>query len=274
MQIPINGLSTRVELDGAANKPVVMFSHSLAQDLCMWDPQVRLLAPRYRTLRYDTRGHGGTQRPTSSFSVEDLADDVAAILASLDIPRVHFVGLSMGGMIGQALALKYPQLVGKLVLSNTLSAYGPESAPMWQERIDAASGPDGMEPLVEPTVTRWFTEPFRRTESEVIEWVRSLIRRTSVDGFTQCCRALMKLGLTEQLPTIQAPTLVIAGRQDPTTTVVGAQIIAAGIPAARLEVIENAAHISNIEQPQIFGGLLLDFLAQEGIAQGNRSYER
>lgn len=269
MQINVNGLSTRIELEGPQDKPVVMLSHSLAQDLDMWKPQVRALASRYRVLRYDTRGHGGTEPPTSSFTLEDLADDVASILASLAISRVHFVGLSMGGMIGQTLALKYPRLLDKLVLSNTLSAYGPESMPMWQGRIDAASGPDGIEPLVEPTVARWFTEPFRSRHGEVIEWVRGLIRRTSPEGFIACCRALMKLNLTAQLSAIQTPTLIIAGRQDPTTTVAGAEIIAAGIPQAKLEVIENAAHLSNIEQPRVFEGLLLEFLAQESTAHGD-----
>lgn len=262
MQLEINGLSTKVELAGPVDAPVVMLSHSLALDADMWTPQLSALAARFRVLRYDTRGHGGTQVPRASFTLDDLADDVADILSALDIPTVHFVGLSMGGMIGQTFAIKYPHLLGKLVLSNTLSAYGPESKPMWQGRIDAASGPDGIEPLVEPTVTRWFTEPFRTAEGDTVEWVRGLIRRTSPEGFIECCKALMALNLTARLAAIQAPTLIIAGRQDPTTTVEGAEIIAGGIPDARLEVIEPAAHISNIEQPLAFESLLLEFLAR------------
>jgi len=262
MQLEINGLSTKVDLSGPVDAPVIVLSHSLALDADMWSPQLPALAARFRVLRYDTRGHGGTEAPRTSFTLEDLADDVAAILVALGIPNVHFIGLSMGGMIGQTFALKYPHLLGKLVLSNTLSAYGPESESMWQGRIDAASGPAGVEPLVEPTVTRWFTEQFRKTELDTVEWVRHLIRRTSAEGFIECSRALMKLNLTARLPAIQAPTLIIAGRQDPTTTVEGAQVIAAGIPDASLKVIEQAAHISNIEQPLAFESLLLEFLTR------------
>lgn len=263
MQIDVNGLSTRVELDGPAGAPVVMLSHSLMLDVDMWQPQMAALASRYRVLRYDTRGHGGTQAPASSFGLRELADDVDAILAQLGIASVHFVGLSMGGMIGQQLAVLYPQRVRSLVLANTLSAYGPEAMPMWQGRIDAAGGPQGLEPLVEPTVTRWFTEPFRAADAGVLDWVRALIRRTSVPGYVECCKALMKLDLTASLRSVHTPTLVVAGRQDPSTPVAGSEAIAQALPNSRLAVIEDAAHISNIEQPRVFEGLLMDFLDRQ-----------
>lgn len=262
MQTSINGLSTRIELDGPPDAEVVMLSHSLALDLDMWEPQLAALAANYRVLRYDTRGHGHTQAPASSFTLRDLADDVRAILEHLRIPRVHFVGLSMGGMIGQELALRHPKLISSLVLSNTLSAYGPEAMPMWQGRIDAASGPEGMEPLVEPTVARWFTEPYRQSHAGTLDWIRTLVRRTSVPGYIECCRALMKLSLTAELRALRIPTLVIAGRQDPSTPVAGAEVMAAAIPGARLAVIENAAHISNVEQAQAYADLLTGFLAR------------
>jgi 3-oxoadipate enol-lactonase len=262
MQTSINGLSTRIELDGPPGAEVVMLSHSLALDLDMWKPQLAALTAGYRVLRYDTRGHGHTQAPALSFTLRDLADDVRLILEHLRIPRVHFVGLSMGGMIGQELALRHPGLISSLVLSNTLSAYGPEAMPMWQGRIDAASGPEGIEPLVEPTVARWFTEPYRRSQAGTLDWIRTLIRRTSVPGYIECCRALMKLNLTAELHALRIPTLVIAGRQDPSTPVAGGEVLAAAIPGARLAVIENAAHISNVEQAQVFTDLLTGFLAR------------
>jgi len=264
MQIDIDGLSTRVELDGPADAPVVMLSHSLALDLDMWRPQMAALAARYRVLRYDTRGHGGSAPPAAPFGLADLAADVRAILARLGIARVHFVGLSMGGMIGQQLAVDHPDLLDSLVLANTLSAYGPQAAPMWQGRIDAAGGPQGMAPIVEPTVARWFTEPFRAAgNAATLDWVRGMIRRTSVAGYVECCRALMRLDLTARLPAVRTPTLVLAGRQDPSTPVAGAEVIAAAVPSARLAVIENAAHISNIEQAGVFTGLLTDFLSEQ-----------
>ena len=260
MQIDIRGLSTRIELDGPPDADVVMLSHSLALDLDMWEPQFAALTANYRVLRYDTRGHGATQAPAAPFTLSDLADDVRLILEHLKIARVHFVGLSMGGMIGQELAVRHPQLLSSLVLANTLSAYGPEAMPMWQGRIDAASGPEGIEPLVEPTVERWFTQAYRQGHADTLDRVRALIRRTSVAGSQECCRALMKLNLTARLHALQIPTLVIAGRQDPSTPVAGAEVMADAIPGARLEVIENAAHISNIEQARVFTGLLTDFL--------------
>jgi|HigsolmetaAR204D_1030405.scaffolds.fasta_scaffold04746_2 3-oxoadipate enol-lactonase len=263
MHIDANGIACRVEVDGQNGGPAVMLSHSLMLDVDMWQPQLAALAARYRVIRYDTRGHGGTGAPASSFTLADLADDVDAILTQLDIDSVHFVGLSMGGMIGQQLAIRHPHRVRSLVLANTLSAYGPQAMPMWQSRIDAASGPQGIEPLVEPTVTRWFTDAFRAANSDTLDWVRKLIRRTSVAGYIECCKALMKLDLTASLPRVQVPALVIAGRQDPSTPVAGSEVIARALPAAQLAIIEDAAHISNIEQPKVFESLLLTFLDRQ-----------
>ena len=131
---------------------------------------------------------------------------------------------------------------------------------MWDERIQAASGPDGMQPLVEPTIERWFTEAFRRGNQETLDWVRRLIRSTPPQGFIGCCYALKQLDLTEKLSTLRVPTLVLVGRQDPTTPVSGAEVIRDALPKAELKVIEDAAHISNVEQPEVFSRALIDFL--------------
>jgi len=166
----------------------------------------------------------------------------------------------MGGMIGQLLALREPERLASLVLADTLAVYRPEARAMWQERIDVASGLDGMEPLVEPTLTRWFTAPFKAGRPDVLEEVAAMIRATPPCGFIGCCRALMGLDLIERLPEIRLPVLVMVGREDPTTPVAGAEAIAAAIPGARLIVIEDAAHISNLEQPATFNRALLSFL--------------
>lgn len=263
IQIEINGRRINASIEGAEGAPVVTLSHSLAAHLDMWRPQMPALTERFRVLRYDVRGHGSSSLPDGNETLKDLADDVVALLITLGISRTHFVGLSMGGMIGQQLAVDHPEFLESLVLADTLSAYGADAQPMWQGRIDAASTPLGLEPLVEPTVTRWFTEAFRVGQPETIEWVRGMIRATSPAGFIACSRALMALNLTAKLPQVRIPTLVLVGRQDPTTPVAGAEVIAAALSDARLAVIEDAAHLSNIEQPDVFTRLLMDFLIQQ-----------
>ena len=260
MKFEVGGNQVNVVLEGPEDAPVVTLSHSLAAHLDMWRPQMAALLERFRVLRYDVRGHGGTALPDGGFGLPELAADVRDLLAALGIRRTHFVGLSMGGMIGQQLAIEHPELIESLVLADTLSVYGPEKQSMWQERIDAAGGPDGMEPLVEPTINRWFTEPFRIANPDVMDWVRGMIRATSPEGFIGCCRALMALNLTARLPEVHIPTLVLVGRQDPTTPVSGSEVIANALPDARLIVIDDAAHISNVEQPVVFTQHLMTFL--------------
>src|SRR5262245_40271139 len=167
MQMSVNGININYTLDGPVTGPVVMLSNSLASNLTMWDPQMPVLMSRYRVLRYDTRGHGGTEAPAGPYTLETQAEDARALLHTLGIPQVHFVGLSMGGMIGQMLGLECPELVQSLVLCDTMSRVPPEAKPLWEERIHTAHT-QGMEPLVEPTVARWFTAPFRAQQTEVV----------------------------------------------------------------------------------------------------------
>ena len=263
MQVEVDGLSIRALLEGPEAAPIITLSHSLAAHLDMWRPQMAALVEHFRVLRYDVRGHGGSSMPARMPDIADLADDIRRLLDTLGIRRTHFVGLSMGGMIGQQLAVTHPEYIESLVLADTLSAYGDHHRPMWQGRIDAAGTGAGMEPLVEPTIQRWFTEPFRRANPATMDWIRGMIRVTPPRGFIGCCHALMALNLTDQLPGITAPTLVMVGRQDPTTPVAGAELIAKAIPHARLVIIEDAAHIANVEQPEVFTQHLLDFLLEQ-----------
>jgi 3-oxoadipate enol-lactonase len=267
LKVNANGVRIRALLEGPVDAPVITLSHSLATTLEMWRPQMQALLNRFRVLRYDVRGHGESEVPPGPYTLRQLAEEVRGLLAEIGIRRTHFVGLSMGGMIGQQLALDYPQLVESLVLADTLSAYPPEAKSMWWGRINAASGPHGMEPLVEPTMSRWFTGPFLQAGSESLDWVREMIRRTPSAGFIGCCRALMELNLTERLGGINVPTLIIVGRQDPTTPVSGAEVIQEAIAGSQLVVIENAAHLSNIEQPKAFDNALLSFLTTKASNQ-------
>jgi len=263
MNMTVNGISVNYTLEGPASGPVVTMSNSLASNLSMWDPQVPVLTSRYRVLRYDTRGHGGTEAPAGIYSLDELTEDVRALLQALGIARTHFVGLSMGGMIGQIMAFKYPQMLQSVVLCDTMSRVPTEAKPMWDERIHAAQT-HGMDPLVEPTLARWFTEPFRQQGSPVLDQVRTMIRTTPPGGYAGCCHAIAALNLTERLRAITLPTLIIVGEDDPGTPVAASRVIHEHIKGSELVILKSAAHLSNLEQPEAFNQALMAFLQKVG----------
>jgi len=259
MKVRANGINMRYELEGPESAPVVTLSHSLATDLSMWDPQVAVLKSGYRVLRYDTRGHGSTDVPEGPYTLEQLAEDVKALLQTLGIPKTHLVGLSMGGMIAQVFALKYPGLLRSLVLCDTSSRIPQEALPIWEERIELAQK-QGMVPLVEPTMERWFTASFRRKPLPGLEKIRGMIRATPLKGYVGCSRAIMGLNLTERLREITLPTLIVVGEEDPGTPVIASQAIHKQIKGSELVILKSAAHLSNIEQQNAFNTAVLDFL--------------
>jgi 3-oxoadipate enol-lactonase len=260
MRTVANGIVTRYALEGPADAPVVTLSHALAASLEMWEPQLPALTERYRVLRYDTRGHGGSEVPPGAYTLDTLADDVLGLLDALGIARTHFVGLSMGGMIGQTLALKRPEVLGGLVLADTSSHVPPESGPMWDERV-ATAGQRGMAALAEGTLERWFTAPFIARSPEVVDGIRGLIRTTAPLGFIGCSRAIQRLNTTDRLGEIRLPSLIIVGEQDMGTPVAAAEVIHQGIAGSKLVVLDPAAHLSNIEQAAKFNQALTAFLA-------------
>lgn len=259
MKKAANGISVNYTLEGPASAPVVMLSHSLAANLGMWDPQMKALTAGFRVLRYDTRGHGATDAPAGAYSLEQLADDAVALLAALGIQKTHWIGLSMGGMIGQTLALKAPERLASLVLCDTSSRVPAEAKPMWDERIRIAET-QGLEPLVEPTIGRWFTAPFRERRREVVDRVRAMIRATDPRGYVGCCHAIAALNLTDRLSAIRVPTLVVVGEDDPGTPVAAARVIHEQIKGSELTIIPSASHLSNIEQPEAFTAAVTGFL--------------
>ncbi len=259
MKIKANGITMNYELKGSG--PCVMFSHSLACNFHMWDEQMEAFASRYTVLRYDTRGHGETDAPPGQYTLELLADDVYALLGALGIKQAHWVGLSMGGMIGQTFALKYPGVFQSLVLADTTSYYPPETQPAWQERIKVVTA-GGMAPIVDVMLERWFTAPFRKSHPEVTQRIGRYIAATPVAGFLGCCHAIPKINVTQRLKEISCPTLVIVGEQDPGTPVAMARDIHAALPGSELLIIPSAAHLSNIEQAQAFNDAVLAFLGR------------
>ena len=254
-----NGINMHYALEGPESAPVVTLSHSLATDFSMWDPQVAVLKSGYRVLRYDTRGHGGTDAPEGPYTLEQMAEDIKALLQTLGIPRTHFMGLSMGGMIAQVLALKYPSLLRSLILCDTSSRIPEEALPVWEERFELAQK-QGMDSLVEPTMERWFTASFRREPLPVLDKIRGMIRVTPLKGYLGCSRAIMGLNLTERLSEIALPTLIVVGEEDPGTPVSASQAIHEQINGSELVILKSAAHLSNIEQQQAFNTAVLDFL--------------
>jgi len=263
LQSMISGNRVNYSIEGPDEGAVVMLSHSLATNMTMWEPQVEVLASRYRVLRYDTRGHGGSGAPSGAYSLEQLAQDAASLLEELRIERAHFIGLSLGGMIGQTFALRLPERLLSLTLCDTSSRVAPEAGPVWAERIRTAED-EGMNPLVEPTIERWFTPSFRTRRSDVVDRVRGMIRSTPPAGYIGCCHAVAALDLTDRIAAISLPTLVVVGEQDSGTPVEAARTIHDRIAGSELAIISSASHLSNLEQPEEFNRLITDFLAGKG----------
>jgi len=259
MKARANGIEVNYELHGKEGAPWLTLSHSLACSVRMWDPQLAALKDQYRILAYDTRGHGASEATKGAYTLELLADDLFFLLKELKIAQTHFCGLSMGGMIGQTFALKYPGVFRTLTLADTTSRYPAEAGPLWQDRIKIAET-KGMEPLAQPTLERWFTEPFRKANAAAVDPIRKLIVSTPVSGFVGCCHAIPKINLTARLKEIKCPILVIVGADDPGTPPAMAKEIHDNAPGSKLVVLPQAAHISNLEQPEGFTRALRDFL--------------
>ncbi len=211
MLIKANGIQMNYELSGIKQAPVVVLSHSLACSMVMWRPQLEMLESRFRVLRYDTRGHGGTDAPPGSYTLAQLVDDAIGILDGLDIERVHWVGLSMGGMIGQGLALSHPGRLESLVLADTAAIIPDEAQPVWQERIDVVRN-EGLQAVAESTLERWFTPNYLKQKLPEVDQIRQQILATAVVGYIGCSEAIRRLNYLDQLAAIQTPTLVMGCR--------------------------------------------------------------
>ena len=238
--------------------PVVL-SHSLATTSRMWDAQIEALTARHPVLTFDTRGHGESSVPPGPYSVQSLAEDVRALLDLLKLTQVHFVGLSLGGIIGQVLALRHPGRLLSLGLCDTSPRTPPEAHALWDERIALALA-EGMGSLVEQTLARWFTAGFISRRPEVVDKVKTMITNTDPVGYAGCAAAVKGHDALERLGDIRVPTLILAGSDDPGMPRQTAEQMRDAIPGAELVVVGPAAHLSNMEQTERFNEALLRFI--------------
>src|SRR6266567_4853385 len=213
--VDCNQAQIHYALEGAAGRRVVVLSNSLGADLSMWDPQIPQFTKSLRVLRYDTRGHGKSSATPGPYSVEQLAKDVIALLDELDLDRVHFCGLSMGGMIGMWLGVNAPERLSKLVLCNTAAKIG--TSEFWKARIDAVQK-NGMKSISSAVIERWFSPAFREMAPATVSSTLKMVEEANPEGYAACCAAVRDFDFREQLSKIHIPALVIAGAHDPATT--------------------------------------------------------
>jgi 3-oxoadipate enol-lactonase len=244
---------------GADDAPPLILGSSLGTTREMWDPQRAALAERWRVIRYDHVGHGASRVPDDPISLEDLGLAVLGLADDLGVPRFHYAGLSLGGMVGMWLAINAPERIDRLVVLCS-SAYLPP-ADAWLERARIVEE-HGCAAIADFIVDRWFTPSFAQAHDDVVEQFKESLKVTPPVGYAACCRVIADMDLRTDLAKISAPTMVIAGADDPATPAKAhAKVIAAAIPAARLAVVEHAAHLANVEQPDIVTGLIFDHLS-------------
>jgi 3-oxoadipate enol-lactonase len=253
------------EIHGAvadAKRPWIVFAHSLACNSAMWKQQAAEFAKRYRVLLFDTRGHGRSSAPETGYAFDDLVADTESLLTALGIDQPHFVGLSMGGMLAQAFALKHPGRLRSLIIADSVSQWPSGTALVFASRVELARQ-EGMQAVVEATLGRWFTPPFHQSNPAEIAEIARQIATTPINGYAGCSASIPQVNFTSQLKSIDAPILVMVGSDDPATTVAMAHQIHSAAPGSALAIIDRASHLSNVEQPTAFNAAVHKFLDEE-----------
>lgn len=263
MLLPLQGRKICYDLVGPESGKVVAFSHSLAADLGMWAEQVPVLAAAgYRALRIDLRGHGGSGAPPAPYTIDALADDVVTVLDGLSIARCHFVGLSIGGMIGQSLGLRHAGRVQSLMLCDTQTQSPADAATRWGPRIEAANRAGSLEPIADETIGRWLTPAYKKAHPGRWQQIRDTIGGCTPLGYEGCARAIANFNFTERLSTVKTPTLVVCGTEDPSASPEASRRIAGLFPNGSYDEFPGAKHLPNVEQPEAFNRVLLAWLGK------------
>ena len=264
MLLPIAGRRLYYDLLGPQEGPVVCLTHSLSSDSGMWAEQTApLIAQGWRVLRIDMRGHGGSDPVAADYSMSALAQDVAAVLTALGLARVHFIGLSIGGMLGQAFALEHGERLHSALWCDTLPASPSAAAGMWEERKAAVRRANSLEPLADATMERWFTPAFKPRQPRRWREIRDTVAGTTPAGFLGCAAAILDFDFAPRLASLRLPVLVLCGAEDGATPPVENRRLAGLVPGARYEEIAAARHFPNVEQPEAFNRLMLDWLAAQ-----------
>jgi 3-oxoadipate enol-lactonase len=265
MLLSIGGRRLYYDLAGAASAPTVCFTHSLASDSGMWAEQLPvLLAGGFRVLRLDMRGHGGSEAVAGDYTMDALAGDVAAAVEALGVAPVHYIGLSIGGMIGQAFALKHGTLLRSLMLCDTLPATPPGAREAWQPRVASVTKASSLAPIAEATMERWFTDAFKPRDPGRWRQIHDTIVGTTPQGFLGCAAAIQNFDFLPRLPSLKLPTLVVCGAEDQGTPASENRRIASLVPGARYVEIAAARHLPNVEQAETFNRAMMGWLSGQG----------
>ncbi len=258
MKIKANHIELHCELSGRPDGEIVVLSHVIGSSLVMWEPQMEVLKHKFRVLRYDTRGLGLSSVPQGPYSMDQLVQDAAGLLDALEFDRVHWVGLSLGAMIGMGLAIHHPERLRSLTLCDAMASVRESGKQLWKDRLAATS----MESLAEGAASRWFTAPYRESNAPGYQLNRSQFLSTSLAGYLGNCHAIMNLDYMDELESIRTPTCIIVGEHDQATPIAESIAIRDRIEGAEMHVIKGGAHLCNVEQPERFNAVLAEFLSR------------
>ena len=261
MLLPLNGRSIAYDLIGPETAPVVCMTHSLASDGGMWAEQVpALLTGGFRVLRIDMRGHGGSDPGDGVYTMSLLASDVAAVLDALQLPKVHYIGLSIGGMIGQAFALEHGPRLLSAMWCDTMPQTPPGSTRVWEDREKIVRDANSLVPLADVTVERWLTDAVKTQRPNRYRQIRDTVAAINPAGYLGCTAAIRNYDFVPQLPSVKLPVLVVCGADDAGTPPEANRRIASLVPGARYEQIAAARHFPNVEHPETFNHIMMSWL--------------
>ena len=258
MKIKANGISINYQVDGPEGAPWIVLSNSLATSTAMWDEQAAALKSRFRVLRYDQRGHGGTEVPAGRYAFDTLLEDALGLLDALGIAKTHFAGLSMGGATALGLAERHPDRLDRIIVCDSPCQSTPQSSQQWEERI-AVAQKQGIDALVEPTVGRWFPPETLAKNPPHLDKVRAMFRATPVNGFIGCAAALAAHDYASAIASVKRPVLFLVGEKDAPAPAM--RKLHEKLPGSRYVELPGAGHISNMDRPAEFNRALQDFLA-------------
>ncbi len=261
MRANINGIDMTFEVSGPATAPAVVLHHPLATSLSFWDEATAALNPTYRVIRFDARGHGKTEAPIGRYDFKTLAQDVVSLMDHVGVKRAQFVGLSMGGMVAQALGLMHPARFSSLTIVSSNSKTAEAMRHLWVDRV-GVTREKGMASQIEPALQRWLAASTKAHHPEIVHACEKFITSTPLEGYAGWCGCIEQLDFTEKLSGITVPTKVIVGAEDPATPVAASEVIQRHIPGAELAIIPGVSHMLAIENPKAFHDQLLPFLAK------------